>query len=74
MNVGKRLIPVIHMQTVVIQLVAIHVIVKMVTQEMESLVAVSKTFAFVLKLSLVKNGDVRFYAHEKSALSGGFFF
>ena len=65
MNVRKRLIPVIHMQTVVIKLVAIHVIVKMVTQEMESLVAVSKTFAFVLKLALVKNGDVRFYAHEK---------
>ena len=65
MNVRKRLIPVIHMQTVVIKLVAIHVIVKMVTQEMESLVAVSKTFAFVLKLSLAKNGDVRFYAHEK---------
>ena len=53
------------MHTVVIHLVVIHVIVKMVTQEMESLVAVSKTFAFVLKHSLVKNGDVRFYAHEK---------
>ena len=74
MNVGKRLIPVIKMQIVIMQLVVIHVLVKMVTQEMESLVAVSKIFAFVLKLSLVKNGDVRFYAHEKSALSGGFFF
>ena len=74
MNVGKRLIPVIKMQIVIMQLVVIHVLVKMVTQEMDSLVAVSKIFAFVLKLSLVKNGDVRFYAHEKSALSGGFFF
>lgn len=74
MNVCKRVIPVIKMQIVIIQLVVIHVLVKMVTQEMESLVAVSKIFAFVLKLSLVKNGDVRFYAHEKSALSGGFFF
>ena len=72
MNVRKR--PVIKMQIVIIQLVVIHVLVKMVTQGMESLVAVSKTFAFVLKLSLAKNGDVRFYAHEKSALSGGFFF
>ena len=65
MNVCKRVIPVIKMQIVIIQLVVIHVLVKMVTQEMESLVAVSKIFAFVLKLSLVKNGDVRFYAHEK---------
>ena len=65
MNVRKRLIPVINMHTVVIHLVVIHVLVKMVTQEMEGLVAVSKTSAFVLKLSLVKNGDVRFYAHEK---------
>ena len=74
MNVCKRVIPVIKMQIVIMQLVVIHVLVKMVTQEMDSLVAVSKIFAFVLKLSLVKNGDVRFYAHEKSALSGGFFF